>query len=217
MTREVPLLDRLMHDLKGPLAPLQTAVYLLGRDDLPADRRRELIDTLDRQSRRLAQMIDEAGDWFRASQQRLVSRREPCLLSMLVDNAIGSIPNCMVEPVIPDELAALTLVGDETRLLQLLTTMIRHACARDPERTPDLIVTALPQRVRITVSDQGPSLDPTGLSDLLDQPCPEPLDAGLGLRLLIAHAIAEGHGGTLAALSNPPNRGVSLVCELPRD
>jgi signal transduction histidine kinase len=215
MTREVPLLDRLMHDLKGPLAPLQTAAYLLGREDLPPERRRELLDTLERQSRRLGHMIDEAGDWFRASQHRLVSRSEPCALTVLIDNAICSIPGCHVEPVIPAELAGLDIRGDESRLLQMLVTLLRHACARDPGGTPGLVVDSSAQRLRITVSDQGPNLDSSGLADLLDQPCPEPLDAGLGLRMLIAHAIAIGHGGTLVAVPNLPHRGLSLVCELP--
>lgn len=215
MKHEVPLLDRLMHDLKGPLAPLQTAAYLLGRDDLPDDRRRELLNTLERQSRRLGQMIDEAGDWFRASQERLVVRREPCTLAMLLDNAIGAIPGCAIEPVIPGDLATLVIVGDEVRLLQLIGTLIRHACARDPGRTPRLVIAPLPDGVRITVSDDGPSLDPALLGGLLDQPCPEPLDAGLGLRLLIARAIADAHGGTLVAVPTSPEKGVSLVCELP--
>lgn len=215
MNADVPLLDRLMHDLKGPLAPLQTAAYLLGRDDLPPERRRELLDTLERQSRRLAQMIDEAGDWVRASQQRLGSRREPCELGLLLDTAVGGIAGCTVEPRVPAELAALVINGDETRLLQMLATLIRHASARDPERTPGLVVAAVPDGVRITVSDRGPVLDPAALAGLLDQPSPDPADAGLGLRLLIAHAIVRAHGGTLVAVPDDAGQGLSLVCELP--
>lgn len=215
MTHRVPLLDRLVHDLKGPLAPLQTAAYLLGRDDLPPERRRELLDTVERQSRRLGQMIDEAGDWFRAAQQRLVSRRDPCELAMLIDSAIGAIPGCQVEPRIPPELAALVVTGDETRLLQMLGTLVRHACGRDPDHTPGLAVASLPGGVRITVSDQGPALDPVALAGLLEHPSPEPADAGLGLRLLIAHAIARAHGGTLVAVPGDADLGLSLVCELP--
>ena len=215
MTRQVPLLDRLVHDLKGPLAPLQTAAYLLGRDDLPPERRRELLDTLERQSRRLGQMIEEAGDWVRASQERLVSRHEPCELALLLDTAIGGIAGCTVEPRVPAELAALVITGDETRLLQMLATLIRHACARDPEHTPALVVAALPDGVRITVSDRGPTLDLAALAGLLEQPHPEPADAGLGLRLLIADAIVRAHGGTLVAAPGDAGQGLALVCELP--
>lgn len=216
-TREVPLLDRLMHDLKGPLAPLQTAAYLLGRDDLPVERRRELLDTLQRQSRRLAQMIDEAGDWFRASQQRLVGRSDPCELATLIDNAIGGIVGCRVEPHIPAALAGLVITGDEARLGQMLATLIRHAGARDAEHPPGLVVAPLgDDGVRIIISDWGPALDPAALAGLFEQPRPEPADTGLGLHLLIAAAIARAHQGRLIAVPREPGRGLSLVCELPR-
>lgn len=215
MNADVPLLDRLVHDLKGPLAPLQTAAYLLGRDDLPPERRRDLLDTLERQSRRLGQMIDEAGDWVRASQQRLVSRRGPCELGLLLDTAIGGIAGCTVEPRVSAELVEQVISGDEVRLLQMLATLIRHASARDPEHPPQLVVAAAPGGVRITVSDRGPALDPAALAGVLDQPTAMPADAGLGLRLLIASAIVQAHGGSLVAVPGDGDRGLSLVCELP--
>lgn len=215
MSADVPLLDRLVHDLKGPLAPLQTAAYLLGRDDLPPERRRELLDTLERQSRRLGQMIDEAGDWVRASQQRLVGRRGHCELGLLLDTTVGGIAGCTVEPSVPAELVEQALVVDEGRLQQMLGALIRHASARDPAHPPSLLVAAVPDGVRITVSDRGPALDPATLAGLLDRPVEVPADAGLGLRLLIANAIARAHGGTLVAEPGEHGRGLSLVCELP--
>jgi len=211
----VPLLDRLVHDLKGPLAPLQTAAYLLGRDDLPAERRHELIDTIDRQSRRLAHMLDEAGDWFRASQGRLLGRRTPCELGMLIDTAIGGIAGCRVEPDIPADLTQVRVTGDEARLLQMLATLIRHVSARDPGHVPALRVAPMAQGVRITISDRGPRPDEVALAGLFEYPNPEPIDAGLGLRLLIADAIVRAHGGTLTAVRSDAERGLSLVCALP--
>ena len=215
MSADVPLLDRLVHDLKGPLAPLQTAAYLLGRDDLPPERRRELLDTLERQSRRLGQMIDEAGDWVRASQQRLVGRRDHCELGLLLDTTVGGIAGCTVEPSVPAGLVEQALVVDEARVQQMLATLIRHAIARDPAHPPSLAVAAVPGGVRITVSDRGPALDAAAMAGLLERPVEIPADAGLGLRLLIASAIARAHGGTLVALPGERGEGLSLVCELP--
>src|SRR5690606_18459517 len=76
-------LGRLAHDLRGPLAPLQTATYLLRTGELDDARREELHQLLDRQSRRLGGMIDELDDWLRASQGRLLgttTRTEPVAL-----------------------------------------------------------------------------------------------------------------------------------------
>src|SRR3546814_13244690 len=52
MSDEPAWLDRLAHDLRGPLAPLQTASYLLQRDALDPARRTELRELLDRQTHR---------------------------------------------------------------------------------------------------------------------------------------------------------------------
>jgi signal transduction histidine kinase len=51
---------------------------------------------------------------------------------------------------------------------------------------------------------------------LLQEPVPEPHDEGLGLRLLIAGAIAEAHGGTLEIDGEGEDRGdLVLRCALP--
>ena len=47
-------LERLAHDLRGPLAPLQTAAYLLRNGQLDDTRQLELYDLIERQTRRLA-------------------------------------------------------------------------------------------------------------------------------------------------------------------
>jgi hypothetical protein len=59
----------------------------------------------------------------------------------------------------------------------------------------------------------GPAPDAAQLATLLLQPQAEPFDEGLGLRLLIARAIAHAHGGELEALVED-NR-LRLRCELP--
>ena len=69
-------------------------------------------------------------------------------------------------------------------------------------------------RVRIDVIDAGATVDVAQLATLLEQPMPEPYDEGLGLRLLIARAIAEAHDGTLQA-DAAPGGGLRLRCELP--
>ena len=89
---ERPLFERLVHDLKGPLSPLQTAAYLLRRTELPADKRIELAETVERQARRMAGMIEELGDWVRAREGRLVTRRRPVELAYVVDLALGGVP-----------------------------------------------------------------------------------------------------------------------------
>lgn len=218
MNPGTPWFDRLVHDLKGPLAPLQTAAYLLKADGLPPARQRELLEIVDRQSRRLTAMIDEASDWARGTQQRLVTRREPCLLATVLDLAIGAVPGCAIEPASEpwDQtgLASLVVLGDEPRLVQMFMALIGYAAWRDPSRTPTLALSRGGAGVRARLCDAGAPMGREALAALFTEPSPEPYDDGLGLHLMIADAIARAHGGALSA-ADRDGGGLCLQCELP--
>ena len=212
MNTAVPWLDRLAHDLRGPLMPLQTASYLLRSGQLEPERQQELFVLVERQTQRLARMIDELDDWTRASQHALLGKREACEPALLLDNAIGggrfggSAP-----PTIVDGTGETWVDGDPSRLTQLLRTLLEYAARSRPVEVRMRIADA---RVQIDVIDAGATLDATLLATLLEEPMPEPYDEGLGLRLLVARAIAEAHDGTLQAAA-APGGGLQLRCELP--
>ena len=99
------LLDRLAHDLRGPLSPLQTAAYLLRRPDLEPERRDELLAIIDRQTTRLSSMVQEVSDWTRARQSRLVSRREAVVPAMLVWGAFAFADRVLRQGASPEQAA----------------------------------------------------------------------------------------------------------------
>lgn len=205
--------DRIAHDLRGPLSPLQTAAWLLKGDAerLDPERRQELVAIIERQSRRLARMIDELGDWSRAQQGRLLGVRDTCTLQNLVDLAVGAIPGCNIDPHFDDACTSLQIDCDQHRLLQALKSLLEYAiahggtslsmaCSRDTARI-DVVIGEVP-------------VDPEALTMLLDAPDPAPFDEGLGLRLPLARAIIEAHGGTLSAQQDAAGR-LCLSCTLP--
>jgi signal transduction histidine kinase len=211
MSDPLPWLGRLAHDLRGPLMPLQTASYLLRSGQLEPERQQELFVLVERQTQRLARMIDELDDWSRASQHTLLGAREPCEPALLLDNAIGGARlGSNVAPTIVDDTGECHVDGDPSRLTQLLRTMLEYASRSRPVQVSMEILDA---RVRIDVIDAGATTDSAQLVALLEQPMPEPHDEGLGLRLLVAHAIAEAHDGTLHA-DAAPGGGLRLRCEL---
>ena len=212
MSDPLPWLGRLAHDLRGPLMPLQTASYLLRSGQLEPERQQELFVLVERQTQRLARMIDELDDWSRASQHTLLGAREPCEPALLLDNAIGGARlGSNVAPTIVDDTGECHVDGDPSRLTQLLRTLLEYASRSRPVQVSMEILDA---RVRIDVIDAGATTDSAQLAALLEQPMPEPHDEGLGLRLLVAHAIAEAHDGTLHA-DAAPGGGLRLRCELP--
>jgi len=204
------MFERLVHDLKGPLSPLQTAAYLLRRPELPEERRVELAETIERQSRRMAGMIEELGDWVRAQEGRLVQRLRPVEVQMLVDLAVGSVAGCTTQADVAPELDGAHLEGDEGRLVQALASLLGFAQWRSTQ-SPVLHAWRDGTRVLIEVTDNGDA--PEDAAALLTNPLAEPYDLGLGLRLVVADAIVRAHGGGIDAHALAP--GLSFRVALP--
>lgn len=191
----VPWLDRLAHDLRGPLSPLQTASYLLQRDDLDPARRLELLQMLERQSRRLARMLDELEDWARAGQDRLVGAHEPCEIALLLDYALTGAG--LAGTPVDDDGAIAMVDGDSRRMTQLLRTLLDFAVARGGP--PALTLRSADGRATVEAVLPGPAPAEDSLPALFEQRQAEPFDEGLGLRLMLAQRIARAHGGDLVA------------------
>jgi signal transduction histidine kinase len=211
---ESPWLDRITHDLRGPLMPLQTAAYLLRSESDGNPRVRELADIVDRQSQRLARMLEELGDWSRACQQRLRVQSERSPLGMLLDLAVGAMPPTALQPDVDGDALDATVEGDPQRLVQMFAILLAHAQARDPERAPMVEARQAGGRIRVVVRDRGAAPEPAQRDQLLSAPQSTPYDDGLGLRLLVARAIAEAHGGRIE-VDGAPGEGLALACELP--
>jgi len=212
MNTSVRWLDRLAHDLRGPLTPLQTAAYLLQSGQVEGERQQELFAVIDRQTRQLARMIDELDDWTRTEQDRLLGARERCEPSLLLDYARTGSGVAGSAAVVEDHADATLIDGDPVRLTQLLRTLIEYVSARG-KGPATIALHSTGSHLRIDVRDAGSPPDPAQLAVMLEEPQAEPYDEGLGLRLLVARAIAEAHGGTLIAQVD--NGHLLLRCELP--
>jgi K+-sensing histidine kinase KdpD len=211
MTATIRWLDRLAHDLRGPLAPLQTAAYLLRSGQVEGERQQELFVLIDRQTRQLVRMIDELGDWTRISHERLLGSRECNEAALLLDYARTNAGAAGASAEVENRAEGALLEGDPARLAQLLRILIEYAGARSVAPVK-VTLQANGERLRVD-ADAGPAPDAAQLAALFDEPQPEPYDEGLGLRLLIARAIAEAHGGSLSALAEEGK--LLLRCELP--
>lgn len=221
--RRINILETLAHDLRGPLSPLQTAVYLLRQDRLDPGRQAELLDIIDRQTARLSDMFQEVADWNRAEQGRLINHRETTGLSALLDlarasSARSSIPSgreatldVQLDPAVHEA----GIAGDTQRLVQMFASLLAYAragAAGGGVRVTGQRVAGNRAWVCVRADDAGPAQDAVG--DLFSSPQAAPFDEGLGLRLMIAEAIAEAHGGRLSAAVSDAG-GSELLIELP--
>lgn len=204
-------LDRIAHDMKGALTPLQTASWLLRQPNLPLEKQAELAGMVERQVQRLAKMLDEMTDWSRAIGGSLVRHREPCSIAAVVDAACERVsdgpPRCNVQQDLPD------LPGDERRLIQMLASIFQFASGRDPLNPATVDVRQDGGQIVIESADRSAE---AFSADVFSAPHPEPPNDSLGLRLMIAAAIARGHGGTAESALRPEG-GLTLRVSLPID
>ena len=207
---------RLAHDLRGPLSPLQTAAYLLRREDVGPQRQRELLDIIDRQAARLGSMLQEMSDWMRASKGSVGARREPVSVPMLVELACAELAAAGGAVDIPEALDGVEVTGDFQHLVQMLATLVAYLRARAGMDGISVGAALQGGRLTITIEAAGPSGAASWeeAATLFTAPEPAPFDEGLGLRLIIARAIAQAHGGGVTAtVSGSGHAGI--VIELP--
>lgn len=191
-------MDRLAHDLRGPLSPLQTAAYLLRRPDIDPERRDELLAIIDRQTARLSAMVQEVSDWTRARQSRLVNRREVVAPAMLIELAATS-SGTDVRLEVSAALDDITLDGDAQRIVQMLSTLVGFMRSRTDDGEVAVYAELVEEGARIDVRANGSSWNSGERDDTFSGAQAEPFDEGLGLRLMIARAIARAHGGNMLA------------------
>jgi signal transduction histidine kinase len=112
-----------------------------------------------------------------------------------------------------------TFNGDALRLQQLLLNVLDNALrVSPPGGTVTMELTAHAQQVTITVTDQGPGVEPDQMTRIFDRLYSRRRrvgeHVGSGLGLAIARAIAHEHHGELSAQNNP-DRGATFTLTLP--
>ena len=200
--------ERLAHDLRGPLSPLQTAAYLLRRDDIDRARQQDLLEVIDRQTHRLSAMVQEVSDWMRARRSRLVGHRESIVVAMLLELACANLPRAIALDI-PPTLDDVQVDGDAQRLVQMLSTLVGFMQAR--AEAVSMRASPADGMVGITIETPGVDWAKGETDQLFTDSQAVPFDEGLGMRLLIAQAIAQAHAGEIRASQG---EGGAAVLEL---
>ena len=115
----------------------------------------------------------------------------------------------MIEPQPGPGCADACIECDQFRLVQAFQILIEYSCARDPDATV-LVSRDEGEFIDVKLLDHAGAVDADAASQLFERPDHAPANEGLGLRLLLARAIVEAHGGTLVA--EPTTDGLLLRC-----
>jgi two-component system sensor histidine kinase KdpD len=213
------LLSAVSHDLRTPLASITGAATTLRDDELSADTRSELVESIVDEAERLERLVGNLLDMTRLEAGGITLKSDWVPLDEIVGSALTRLEKRLVDRPVQVELASgLPLLRvDPVLLQQLFVNLLENADKYTPAGSPIVVRARLvDRRVSIDVIDRGPGL-PEGAEEKIFEKFyrgPHARASGVGLGLAICRGIAEIHGGTLVA-HNQPGGGAVFHLELP--
>ena len=214
------------HELRTPLFSLGGFLELLEDEELDEPTRREFLDTMAGQVRRLTKLADDLLDLSKLDAGRLHVETQPVDLESLAGAAVdefAGVARASEHPLeyVGDGGAAAR--GDPQRVLQIVRILLENALVHTPPGTPvEVAVRRAGGRAEITVTDGGPGISADDRAELFERfyRGESTKASGSGLGLAIAKELAELMGGKIELESKPGRTVFSLALpagELARD
>ena len=204
----------LAHEIRNPLASIEGAAAVVQRERESEERRKEFLDIIQKESRRLNQLLTRFLNFARPGPPDLKAVEIDGLLSsvILLAQHAGETSRWDLKKDIQPGLSR--LVCDPEQLKQVLLNLVMNAIQATPQGGTVLVsVREDGNNVAIDISDQGCGIEKDCLDRVFD-PFFTTKQTGTGLGLSSAHQIVSQHGGTLMACRNSPD-GVTMRISLP--
>jgi signal transduction histidine kinase len=205
------------HELRTPLFSLGGFLELLEDEELDEPTRREFLDTMAGQVRRLTKLADDLLDLSKLDAGRLHVETQQVDLKSLAGAAVDEFAGVARASDHPLEYVgngAAPGRGDPQRVLQIVRVLLENALVHTPSGTPvEVAVHSVGGRAEITVTDGGPGIGPDDRAELFERfyRGGSTKASGSGLGLAIAKELAELMGGRIELESKPGRTVFSLV------
>lgn len=201
------------HELRTPLAATQATIEsALLMPDLEGKDARDILETIERQNRRLTQLVADLLVLTRMDRQAVKIRREKCCLNDLVRDlveeftplALASKLTLISDVIIP---TPLNIIGDTDQLYRLVSNLIDNAIQYTPGGGKvTVILDSSDRHAIIQVQDTGIGIAREEQTRIFDRFYRVNSDrsrrtGGSGLGLAIAKAIAQRHQGSIQVQS----------------
>lgn len=227
------------HELKNPLTTLCLQLRLLNRfietcfqdehltllktsPEATFEKLTKAIGSCERQSLRLASLIDELLDITRIRTGKFELRKELLdfedLLKEVVDRMKHEYPSLEKLQIFRPQESAIGK-WDRSRLEQVVVNLLSNAVKYGNNEKIEVIIENSPDRrfLRFTVKDHGIGIDPAHqkkIFDIFERVDSDKKVAGLGLGLYIVRQIVSAHGGNISVQSLL-GAGSSFIVDIP--
>jgi PAS domain S-box-containing protein len=213
------------HELRTPLTAILGWSRMLQGDSIESDMAARAIETINRNAKAQAQIIDDILDVSRIITGNLYLELQPIELAPVLESAINVVrPTAEAKGIqieVDFEPEPTAVPGDSNRLQQVFWNLLSNAVKFTP--AGGKVTVALRQvnsKVEIEVSDTGQGISSEFLPFVFDRfrqadSTSTRQHGGLGLGLAIARHLIEIHGGSVEARSRGEDQGATFIVRLP--
>ncbi|BAU15743.1 two-component sensor histidine kinase (plasmid) [Leptolyngbya sp. NIES-3755] len=214
------------HELRTPLAAIQATVEsTLDVEDLTLPEAQTTLQTIERQNRRLSQLVQDLLMLSRMDLKVLPMKQQSCCLNDLVCDLVEELAALAISAQVSLELKVLAnhplyVTGDEEKLYRLIANLITNAIQYSlPKGTVVVRLLEKEHDALIQVQDTGIGIAPNERDRIFDRFYRVNADrsrqtGGAGLGLAIAQAIVKAHHGSIQVQSQL-SRGSTFTVRLP--
>jgi signal transduction histidine kinase/DNA-binding response OmpR family regulator len=218
-------LATLSHELRTPLNAILGWAQLLRARPSDAKQIGDGLDTIERNARAQAQIVDDLLEMSRIVSGKLRLEVQPVDLAAITESSIRTVrpaadaKSIRLQPILDPRAGPIS--GDPARLEQILWNLLSNAIKFTPKfGLVQVVLARVNSHIELTVSDTGIGIQPEFLPFLFDRF--RQADAsttrqhrGIGLGLSIVKSLVEMHGGTVTANSGGTGQGSTFVVKLP--
>jgi signal transduction histidine kinase len=201
------------HEMRTPLSTIQGSSELMSRYALNEDKRKQIAQLINSESKRLARMVEVFLSVERLSAGQIELKRETIsvgrMLEVCADRARPLAERKNIAVDLQPAAEELQLAGDRELMEYACYNLLTNAIKYSPQHT---LVTVSARRadgmLRIAVEDQGMGMDQKEVKQIFQKfyrtrKAEESGEAGTGIGLAIVQQIVEQHGGHIEVESQP--------------
>lgn len=213
------------HELRTPLNSILGWSQIVLGDQVDEDGVRTALETIHRNARSQAQLIDDLLDTSRLITGNLLLNLGPVEIVPVIDAAIDVVrpaadaKSIEIRTIYESDVETVTC--DSGRLHQMVLNLLTNAVKFTPiEGGIEVRYERLGSFVRVVVADSGTGISSEFLPFVFDRFRQQDSSStrkheGLGLGLAIVRHLAELHGGKASVESEGPGRGSTFMISLP--
>ena len=211
------------HEMRSPLTAIQGSSELMSRYNMNDDKRKQMAQMINSESKRLGKMIQTFLDVERLSDGQMQLKKEPFDMRTILDSCLARVAPLAERKqieVTSEAAPAVQLVGDHELMEYAVYNLLNNAIKYSPGETHVRVGSSHEGSVlRLSVKDEGIGMDEKELKQIFTKfyrtkKAQASGEAGTGIGLSIVQQIVTHHGGKMEVTSEP-GRGSCFTMILP--